>query len=87
MDVKTYQIYDAQDTSLLNDFPVYSANRPIDALKKHLAKEGLQISVKVSADMDVRFGVIPCVIENGRVYQLGYKRKVWFKVVQNDSRS
>jgi hypothetical protein len=79
MKMNQYQIYDTRNTSLLSDYPVYNANRPVEALRKYLADKGENILVEISADIDVQFGVIPCVTENGRTYQLGYKRKTWFR--------
>ena len=74
-----YQIYDAKDCRLFAEYPTYYAKRPIDALKQYLNDINEDIQVEVSADIDVRFGVIPCITENGKIYQLGYKRKTWFR--------
>ena len=77
--LKQYQVYDVAITTL-GELPVFSGNRPIDALKGYLSYIGENVQVKVSGDNDVRFGLIPCVIEDGRVYMLP-KRRTWFKAV------
>ena len=79
--MKTYQIFDNNERCLMMELPIFHANRPIEALKKYLAMRNEIVNVKISADNDVRFGVIPSIIENGSVFQVGGKRKTWFKVI------
>ena len=67
-----YQIYDACETRLLEPMPVYEANRPIGALRKYLADKNERVSIKISADRDVRFGVIP----------VNHGRRTWFKTIE-----
>jgi hypothetical protein len=74
-----YAIADSKQTSLLADYPIFSGNRPKEALKKYLSSINENIEFEVSGDRDCRFGVIPCTFENGRMYILGYKRKTWFR--------
>ena len=80
-----YQIFDAYNNNLLLEYPIFEGKRPIEALKKYLNYKKINVFVKISADIDIRFGVIPCQIdENGRVLQLGYKRKIWFKTIRKE---
>ena len=76
--MKTYQIHDAQVTSLLAPLPVVEASRPIEAARKYLASIGELGTLKVSASNYVRVGVMPCVIENGKVWRLP-ERNTWFE--------
>jgi hypothetical protein len=80
--MKTYEVFDTNETRLLVDRPIFNANRPIDALKQYLKQAGEEsLKVKVSASKYVRFGIFPCTIENGKMYYLGGKRRTWFEVV------
>jgi len=75
-----YQIYDAKNTCLLEDYPIVEAKRPIEAAQKYLANKNENVFLKRSGDNDVRIGVFSCVFENGKYYRLAYKRQMWFKV-------
>jgi len=80
-----YQIFDTSNNNLLSEYPMFEGKRPIEALEKYLNYKKINISVKISADIDVRFGVIPCQVdENGKVWQLGQKRKTWFKTIRRE---
>lgn len=74
-----YQIYDARNNRLLEDYPVVEASRPIEAVRKYLAQKGESFFLKISKDNDVQFGVFPCCFENGKIYRLAYKRQTWFQ--------
>lgn len=81
--MKLYQIFDSHITSLLSENPVYTANRPIEAVKMYMKERGIDLKIKISADIDVRFGAIPCVIDNGRIY-LTRGRRTWFKTIKKE---
>lgn len=78
--MKTYQVFDAHITSLLTENPVYTANRPSEAVRMYMKEKGIDLKIKISADIDVRFGAIPCFIDNGRTYLTG-GRRTWFKTI------
>jgi hypothetical protein len=80
--MNSYIIEDATNCHLLVARPIVYANKPIDAVKKHLQitnRENLKI--KVSGELNVHFGAIPCIIENGQTFILGGKRQTWFKII------
>jgi len=78
-----YEIFDAQNSalSLLGDWPIFQANRPIDAARKYLESIGEHTRPTVSGDRHVRLVLTPITYENGRKYILSYKRRMGFKVI------
>lgn len=82
--MNTYAIHDANVTTLLSDYPVYTGKTAAEAVKKYISDKGYDCTIRVSGDRDVTFGALPAVIENGKLFLLGYKRKVWFKATRKE---
>ena len=78
-----YQIYDNNGSGrLLEARPIITANRPIEALREYLTKNGEpDTKVKVSAALNVRFVLTPVTVQYGQIYILGGKRRTCFEVV------
>ena len=81
--MKSYQVFDSHITSLLTENPVYTASRPSEAIRMYMREKGIDLNIKVSADNDIRFGAIPCVIENGITHLTG-GRRTWFKTQRKE---
>ena len=77
--MKTYQIYDGENSSLLDDHPIIEAETGKEAIEEYLKKTNRNYKLKMSAGNDVLFSATPFVEKGGMRYKNG--NSVWYKKV------
>lgn len=77
--MSTYAIFDV-NKPIMSDYPVIEGKTNSDAVKKYCKEHYPNKKPKYSGSNFVQLSAQECVIENGKLMMLGWKRKIWYEL-------